>query len=130
MARAGYCEVNNDQRTTKNGLRFFQPISLIRNVKVYPSQGREIDEGVVQMKILSLKTCADYLGISTRKLRYFLAKEEVIPYRQLDLGGGTHVRFFTVEDLQSMKDWWKENHAEDSQRKIIGGKNGKRNYDD
>jgi hypothetical protein len=65
------------------------------------------------MRILSLKTRADAIGVSTKKLRYFLAKEEVIPYRRLDLGGATHVGFFTVEDLRTMTDWWKEDHADD-----------------
>mgnify|MGYP000974566617 CR=1 FL=1 len=59
------------------------------------------------MRILSLKSCAELLGIGTRKLRYFLDKEEVIPYRALDLGGGRHVRWFSTDDLEAIEIWWK-----------------------
>jgi predicted DNA-binding transcriptional regulator AlpA len=69
-------------------------------------------QGVIPMTILSLKSCADFLGIGTRKLRYFLDKEKVIPYRALDLGGSRHVRWFSSEDLETISEWWKKRQAE------------------
>jgi DNA-binding transcriptional MerR regulator len=63
------------------------------------------------MEILSLNTCAELLGITVRTLRHYLTKEQVVPYRQLPLGGTTHVRYFTVEDFSKIQEWWKQNHA-------------------
>jgi DNA-binding transcriptional MerR regulator len=63
------------------------------------------------MEILSLNTCAEELGITVRTLRHYLTKEQVVPYRQLPLGGTTHVRYFTAEDFQKIQEWWKERHA-------------------
>lgn len=64
------------------------------------------------MRILSLKVCADSIGTSQRQLRYYLERESIIPYRRLELGGGKHVRWFAVEDLQTMKEWWNKKNAE------------------
>jgi DNA-binding transcriptional MerR regulator len=63
------------------------------------------------MEILSLNTCAEELGITVRTLRHYLTKEQVVPYRQLPLGGTTHVRYFTAEDFAAIQEWWKERHA-------------------
>ena len=43
------------------------------------------------MEILSLNICADRLGTTVRSLRHYLTKEQIVPYRQLDLGGSMHV---------------------------------------
>jgi hypothetical protein len=61
------------------------------------------------MRILSLKSCADHLGIATRKLRYLLDKNELLAYRALDLGGGKHVRWFSTKDLETLQQWWEAN---------------------
>ena len=63
------------------------------------------------MNLLSLNICADRLGITVRSLRHYLTKEQIVPYRQLDLGGNTHVRYFTAEDFQKIQEWWKERHG-------------------
>jgi hypothetical protein len=63
------------------------------------------------MEILSLNTCAELLGITVRCLRHFLTKDQIVPYRQLALGGGTHVRYFTGEDFATIRQWWNQNHA-------------------
>ncbi len=63
------------------------------------------------MEILSLNICADRLGITVRSLRHYLTKEQIVPYRQLDLGGNTHVRYFTGNDFKKIQDWWKERHT-------------------
>jgi DNA-binding transcriptional MerR regulator len=63
------------------------------------------------MEILSLNTCAEELGITVRTLRHYLTKEQVVPYRQLPLGGTTHVRYFTAEDFSKIQEWWKGRHA-------------------
>ncbi len=63
------------------------------------------------MEILSLNTCAEELGITVRTLRHYLTKEQIVPYRQLPLGGTTHVRYFTAEDFQKIQEWWKERHV-------------------
>ncbi len=63
------------------------------------------------MGILSLHICADRLGITVRTLRHYLTKEQIVPYRQLDLGGNTHVRYFTAEDFRNVREWWEQNHA-------------------
>jgi DNA-binding transcriptional MerR regulator len=63
------------------------------------------------MEILSLNTCAELLGITVRSLRHYLTKDQVVPYRQLHLGGNTHVRYFTAEDFQKIQEWWTERHA-------------------
>jgi hypothetical protein len=56
------------------------------------------------MEILSLNICADHLGTTVRSLRHYLTKEQVVPYRQLPLGGTTHVRYFIAEDFQKIQD--------------------------
>ena len=63
------------------------------------------------MEILSLNTCAEKLGTTVRTLRHYLTKEQVVPYRQLELGGNTHVRYFTGEDFTRIQAWWKGRHA-------------------
>lgn len=60
------------------------------------------------MEILSLNICAEKLGITVRTLRHYLTKEQVVPYRQLDLGGNNHVRYFTTEDFKTVQEWWKD----------------------
>lgn len=55
--------------------------------------------------VLSLSSCAEKLGTSTRKLRYYLEKEQVIPDRRL-YAGKFKVRFITKEDYQVLEDWW------------------------
>ena len=65
----------------------------------------------LMMDILSLNTCAEALGITVRSLRHYLTKEQIVPYRQLRLGGNTHVRYFTAEDYQTIRKWWSQNHA-------------------
>jgi DNA-binding transcriptional MerR regulator len=62
------------------------------------------------MEILSLNTCADKLGTTVRTLRHYLTKEQIVPYRQLALGGDTHVRYFTAEDYRTIQEWWKKRH--------------------
>lgn len=59
------------------------------------------------MEILSLNICADRLGTTVRSLRHYLTKEQIVPYRQLDLGGNMHVRYFTDRDFKKIQDWWK-----------------------
>jgi hypothetical protein len=59
------------------------------------------------MQNVELKPVADQLGITTSKLRYFLEREAVVPYRKLDLGGDWHVRYFTPEDSAAITQWWK-----------------------
>ena len=66
----------------------------------------------INMEILSLNICADRLGITVRSLRHYLTKEQIVPYRQLDLGGGSHVRYFTDDDFKKIQDWWNERHAD------------------
>ena len=44
------------------------------------------------MTVLGLKPVADRLQVSTSKLRYFLSRDGVVPYRKADLGGGKHLR--------------------------------------
>jgi DNA-binding transcriptional MerR regulator len=63
------------------------------------------------MEILSLNICAEKLGTTVRSLRHYLTKEQIVPYRQLDLGGGNHVRYFTAEDFTTIREWWKDRHA-------------------
>jgi DNA-binding transcriptional MerR regulator len=63
------------------------------------------------MEILSMNTCAERLGITVRTLRHYLTKEQIVPYRQLALGGATHVRYFTAEDFTTIVHWWDQNHA-------------------
>jgi hypothetical protein len=63
------------------------------------------------MEILSLNICAELLGTTVRSLRHYLTKDQVVPYRQLHLGGKTHVRYFTAEDFETMQDWWAKSHA-------------------
>jgi DNA-binding transcriptional MerR regulator len=63
------------------------------------------------MEILSLNVCAEKLGITARTLRHYLTKEQIVPYRQLALGGNTHVRYFIPEDYQKIQEWWRERHA-------------------
>jgi DNA-binding transcriptional MerR regulator len=66
------------------------------------------------MEILSLNTCAELLGVTVRCLRHYLTKDQVVPYRRLVLGGRTHVRYFTAEDVQKIQQWWVDHHtAED-----------------
>ena len=60
----------------------------------------------LSMQIVGLKPVADQLGITTSKLRYFLEREAVVPYRKLDLGGQRHVRYFTSEDSAAITQWW------------------------
>ena len=64
------------------------------------------------MEILSLNTCAEKLGITARALRHYLTKDHIVPYRQLELGGNTHVRYFTAEDFTKVQEWWKERHTQ------------------
>jgi DNA-binding transcriptional MerR regulator len=63
------------------------------------------------MEILSLNTGAELLGITVRSLRHYLTKEQIVPYRQLALGGNTHVRYFTAEDFSTIQEWWRAKHA-------------------
>jgi DNA-binding transcriptional MerR regulator len=56
-------------------------------------------------EVLSLSSCAERLGTSTRRLRYYLEKEEVIPDRRLN-AGKFKVRFITQEDYQVLENWW------------------------
>jgi hypothetical protein len=63
------------------------------------------------MEILSLNTCAELLGITVRSRRHYLTKEQIVPYRQLHLGGGTHVRYFTADDFTTIREWWKQSHT-------------------
>jgi hypothetical protein len=64
------------------------------------------------MEILSLNGCADKLGITARTLRHYLTKEQIVPYRQLELGGNTHVRYFIPEDYRKIQEWWMSSHAQ------------------
>ncbi len=66
----------------------------------------------ISMEILSLNICADRLGTTVRSLRHYLTKEQIVPYRQLDLGGNTHVRYFTGNDFKKIHDWWGERHTD------------------
>ena len=63
------------------------------------------------MEILSLNITAEKLGTTARTLRHYLTKEQIVAYRQLELGGNTHVRYFTAEDFEIIQDWWKKRHA-------------------
>jgi DNA-binding transcriptional MerR regulator len=63
------------------------------------------------MEILSLNTCAEDLGVTVRSLRHYLTKDQIVPYRQLRLGGDTHVRYFTAEDVQTIRKWWSQGHT-------------------
>jgi DNA-binding transcriptional MerR regulator len=63
------------------------------------------------MEILSLNTCAEDLGVTVRSLRHYLTKDQIVPYRQLRLGGNTHVRYFTAEDFQTIRKWWSQGHT-------------------
>jgi DNA-binding transcriptional MerR regulator len=63
------------------------------------------------MEILSLNTCAEKLGTTARALRHYLTKEQIVPYRLLELGGNTHVRYFTTEDFTKIQEWWRERHG-------------------
>jgi hypothetical protein len=63
------------------------------------------------VEILSLNICAELLGTTVRSLRHYLTKDQVVPYRQLHLGGNTHVRYFTAEDFETVQDWWAKRHA-------------------
>jgi hypothetical protein len=64
------------------------------------------------MEILSLNICAEKLGTTVRTLRHYLTKEQIVPYRQLELGGTTHVRYFTAEDFTAIQEWWVRSHAQ------------------
>jgi DNA-binding transcriptional MerR regulator len=55
--------------------------------------------------LISLASCAGLLGTSTRRLRYYLEKTAVIPDRRLT-AGKFHVRYFTAQDYQIIKQWW------------------------
>lgn len=63
------------------------------------------------MEILSLNICAEKLGTTVRTLRHYLTKEQIVPYRQLELGGNMHVRYFTAEDFTKIQEWWKDRPA-------------------
>jgi DNA-binding transcriptional MerR regulator len=63
------------------------------------------------MEILSLNFCAEKLGTTVRTLRHYLTKDQVVPYRHLELGGNMHVRYFTAEDFTKIQEWWREGHA-------------------
>jgi DNA-binding transcriptional MerR regulator len=63
------------------------------------------------MEILSLNTCAELLGVTVRCLRHYLTKDQIVPYRRLELGGSTHVRYFTAEDYRTIQEWWTEHHS-------------------
>ncbi len=65
------------------------------------------------MSILGLKPVADQLGITTSRLRYFLDRESVVPYRKCDLGGDKHIRYFTGKDAQTIQNWWTQKETED-----------------
>ncbi len=65
------------------------------------------------MEILSLNICAELLGTTVRSLRHYLTKEQVVPYRQLHLGGKTHVRYFTAQDFETMQEWWTRRHTQE-----------------
>jgi hypothetical protein len=62
-------------------------------------------------EILSLSICAELLGTTVRSPRHYLTKDQVVPYRQLNLGGNTHVRYFAAEDFETMQEWWTQRHA-------------------
>ncbi len=62
------------------------------------------------MNIVGLKPVADQLGVSTSKLRYFLERESIVPYRRCDLGGDKHIRYFTDGDTESIQEWWTQRH--------------------
>jgi DNA-binding transcriptional MerR regulator len=64
------------------------------------------------MQIVGLKPAADQLGITTSKLRYFLERVAVVPYRKLDLGGRRHVRYFTPDDNAAINQWWETKDKE------------------
>jgi hypothetical protein len=68
------------------------------------------------MEILSLNICAELLGTTVRSPRHYLTKDQVVPYRQLNLGGNTHVRYFTAEDFETMQEWWTQRHAPKEER--------------
>jgi DNA-binding transcriptional MerR regulator len=63
------------------------------------------------MEILSLNTCAERLGITVRTLRHYLTKDHIVPYRQLEIGGASHVRYFTAEDFATIQEWWKDRRS-------------------
>ena len=65
------------------------------------------------MEILSLNICAERLGTTVRTLRHYLTKEQIVPYRQLELGGKVHVRYFTAKDFMTIQEWWKVRHTAD-----------------
>lgn len=65
------------------------------------------------MTVLGLKPVADKLEVSTSQLRYFLDKDEVVPYRRCDIGGGKHLRIFTNKDLTKIEGWWKERNKKE-----------------
>lgn len=56
-------------------------------------------------EIYSLSTCAGRLGTSTRKLRYFLERNPVIPDRRMK-AGGYRIRYLNDEDLKLLTRWW------------------------
>lgn len=62
------------------------------------------------MSIVGLKPVADLLGISTSRLRYFLDKDGLVPYRRCDIGGNKHLRIFTDKDLEKIEEWWTQRH--------------------
>lgn len=56
-------------------------------------------------ELISLSSCAEKLGTSTRRLRYFLAKEQVVPYRGVQ-AGKFRIRVFLPEDYAIVEQWW------------------------
>lgn len=84
---------------------------MTERANAYPLiSGNFIKEEFI-MEILSLSICAERLGTTVRTLRHYLTKELIVPYRQLELGGGTHVRYFTAEDFTTIQAWWKKRFA-------------------
>jgi DNA-binding transcriptional MerR regulator len=55
--------------------------------------------------IMSLSYVADRLGISTRKLRYYIEKEGVVDDHRLR-AGKYKIRYFTAEDVKTITNWW------------------------
>lgn len=68
------------------------------------------------MEILSLNICAEKLATTVRTLRHYLTKEQIVPCRQLELGGNTHVRYFTAEDFTTLHEWWSIMDPESAKR--------------
>lgn len=61
-------------------------------------------------EIFSLSTCAERLGTSTRRLRYFLEKDPIIPDRRMR-AGRYQIRYFNDEDLKTLTRWWNVIHG-------------------